>query len=115
MFTHSFAAAITAVGLISGPVPALTSPLVAGQIRNSESAIHAFDAAWHQVKDTYPLPNFQVTHFQLGVLSRMITVVRNPRFHENERRAEAFDQDCAEPPRKGTMMSKLVLVRVMVA
>ena len=44
-------------------------PLAAGQIKDAESASHAFEAASYQVKDTYQFPGFKVIQFELGVLS----------------------------------------------
>lgn len=61
------AAATAALGILA----ALWGPAGAwgGEIKDSESASHGFEAASYQVKDVYPFPGFKVIQFELGVLS----------------------------------------------
>jgi hydroxyacylglutathione hydrolase len=69
MLTRFVLRAFMAIGLISGWGVSSVPPLVAGDIKDAEAATHAFEAAWHQVKDTYQFPGFKVIQFELGVLS----------------------------------------------
>ena len=39
------------------------------EIKDAELASHAYDAAWHQVEQTYEFPGFKVVQINLGVLS----------------------------------------------
>jgi len=39
------------------------------KIKDAESATHAYEAAWHQVVDTYEVPGFEIVQFELGALS----------------------------------------------
>lgn len=45
------------------------SPAESAQIKDTESASHAFDAAYHQIVDTYEYPGFTLVQFNLPVLS----------------------------------------------
>ena len=53
----------------------------------------------------------------LGALLVLVQLrfVRTRRYRENQEWAEAFNQDCAEPQRKGVIMGKLLLAWMMVA
>ena len=70
MFIPSAVKAAVLIGLISVCGISSVHPLwAAGQIKDTESASHAFEAAWYQVKDTHQFPDFKVIQFELGVLS----------------------------------------------
>ena len=62
--------AVIAILLIFGlGTPSIRPLWAAGPIKDTESASHAFEAAWYQVKDTHQFPGFKVIQFELGVLS----------------------------------------------
>ncbi len=69
MTARLLALATVLAGLVLAPGSTKALASAAGQIKDSESASHGFEAASYQIKDTHAFPAFKLVQFELGVLS----------------------------------------------